>query len=206
MSVPPTITQEQSAGKPIISPAIPELPKDIISRRWLDRLALARDASLYRFVPQMVVRPRHETDIRKLLDYARATHIPVTFRTGGTSLSGQAVTDGIMAEVLRNWNRYIIHENGQAIELEPGVVGDFANQVLKSYQRRIGPDPASLKAARIGGIFNNNASGMCCGTRDNSYHTLKDVRFILAHGHIYDTREKEDYLGLNTMRGDLLKA
>ena len=34
----------------------------------------------------------------------------------------------------------------------------------------------------IGGIAANNASGMCCGTSENSYKTIADIKVILADG------------------------
>ncbi|MFQ6604148.1 MAG: FAD-binding and (Fe-S)-binding domain-containing protein [Fidelibacterota bacterium] len=160
---------------------------------WTDRLAYAHDASLYRLVPSAVVRPRNEDEIRELLSYARTHSTSVTFRTGGTSLSGQAVTSGLIAEVVRDWKGYSIKDQGKYISVEPGLTGEFVNRVLQPYGRRIGPDPASIKAARIGGIASNNASGMCCGVVYNSYHTMHTIRFILANGQIYDTAVEEDY-------------
>ena len=41
----------------------------------------------------------------------------------------------------------------------------------------------------IGGIAANNASGMCCGTAQNSYHTLAGMRVVLADGTVLDTRD-----------------
>ena len=41
----------------------------------------------------------------------------------------------------------------------------------------------------IGGIAANNASGMCCGTAQNSYHTLAGLRVVLADGTVLDTRD-----------------
>jgi D-lactate dehydrogenase len=41
----------------------------------------------------------------------------------------------------------------------------------------------------IGGIAANNASGMCCGTAQNSYHTLAGLRVVLANGTVLDTRD-----------------
>ena len=169
------------------------LPLDVVHDSLLDRLAYAHDASLYRLVPKKVVKPRDESEVISLLRYCREIGESVTFRTGGTSLSGQSVTNGIIADVSNRWMDFKIENSGQIIRLQPGLVGDYANQYLKPYHRRIGPDPASIKAARIGGIFNNNASGMCCGTAQNSYHTLDSVRFILANGHLYDTEVREDY-------------
>ncbi|MDA5736697.1 FAD-binding protein, partial [Escherichia coli] len=51
---------------------------------------------------------------------------------------------------------------------------------LAPFGRKIGPDPASINACKIGGIVANNASGMCCGTAQNSYHTLAGLRLLLA--------------------------
>ena len=60
---------------------------------------------------------------------------------------------------------------------------------LRRSARKIGPDPASIDAAMIGGIAANNASGMCCGTAQNSYHTLAGLRVVLADGTVLDTRD-----------------
>ena len=86
-----------------------------------------------------------------------------------------------------------ILDHGKSIRLSPGVVGARANMYLASYNRRIGPDPASINAARIGGIVSNNSSGMVCGVKHNTFHTMKNIRFILANGHTYDTSNKNDY-------------
>src|SRR4029450_14152335 len=63
------------------------------------------------------------------------------------------------------------------------------NRRLAPLGRKIGPDPASIDAAMIGGIAANNASGMCCGTAQNSYHTLAGMRVVLADGTVLDTRD-----------------
>jgi len=163
------------------------------SNKLIDRLAYARDASMYRLLPEALIRPSNETEIINLLSYARQAAVPVTFRGAGTSLSGQSITTGIVAETIRDWTDHEILQNGKYIRLEPGVIGARANLYLKPYSRRIGPDPASLNVARIGGIVANNSSGMICGIKNNSYHTLKFVRFILANGNLFDTSIKSDY-------------
>ena len=145
------------------------VPQGIPAKQWserlIDRLAYAHDASMYRLVPQAVVRPSNEAEVKALLSHSNNTKTPVTFRTGGTSLSGQSITEGIIAEVVRGWQDYSVQENGNAIKLQPGVIGARANIYLFPYQKRIGPDPASINAARIGGIISNNSSGMVCGVK-----------------------------------------
>ena len=65
----------------------------------------------------------------------------------------------------------------------------MANRRLAPFGRKIGPDPASIDSAMIGGIAANNASGMCCGTAQNSYQTLAGLRVVLADGTVLDTRD-----------------
>ena len=54
-------------------------------------------------------------------------------------------------------------------------------------QYKIGPDPSSIDSCMVGGMVSNNSSGMCCGVAQNTYHTLKDMRVVLADGSVLDT-------------------
>ncbi|RUQ36920.1 MAG: FAD-binding oxidoreductase, partial [Candidatus Competibacteraceae bacterium] len=58
----------------------------------LRTLAYGTDASLYRLIPQLVVRVESEQEMQRILALAHQYRTPVTFRAAGTSLSGQAVT------------------------------------------------------------------------------------------------------------------
>lgn len=154
-----------------------------------DRLARARDASLYRLVPEVVVRPRDVAAVRELFAIARAAKKGVTFRAAGTSLSGQAVTDAILAELGPHWREARVSGDGRFVTAEPGVTGGRLNAMLARFHRRIGPDPASIASAMLGGIVANNASGMCCGTSDNAYRTLAGMKAVLASGYVLDSGE-----------------
>lgn len=87
------------------------------------------------------------------------------------------------------WQDIEITENAKSIKCGCGVIGIEANEALKPYGKKIGPDPATINNAMIGGIFSNNSSGMCCGVKQNSYNTIKSARFILHDGSILDTSE-----------------
>jgi D-lactate dehydrogenase len=147
--------------------------------RMIDRIAFASDASLYRLIPRAIVQPINAVEIKKLFRFSRDTGTPLTFRAGGTSLCGQAITDGILVDIGRYWRMGAVEENGRLVRVQPGLIGQQANQMLKKYAAKIGPDPASISAARIGGILANNASGMCCGVAQNAYHTLRSLTFVL---------------------------
>jgi D-lactate dehydrogenase len=163
------------------------LPTARILTSPLQRIAYANDASYFRLVPQAVVQPNSVDEIQGLFRYSQAQHIPMTFRAAGTSLSGQAVTDGILVDLSKYWGHIQVEQDGALIRTQPGVVGAYANAILKRYGRRIGPDPASMDACMMGGILANNSSGMCCGVIENAYRTLHSMTFVLPNGLVIDT-------------------
>ncbi|MCP6699843.1 FAD-binding and (Fe-S)-binding domain-containing protein [Pseudomonas donghuensis] len=155
----------------------------------LSTLAFGTDASFYRLIPKLVVRVESEDEVVALLKLAQRERVPVTFRAAGTSLSGQAISDSLLIVLGDNWNGREIRDQGQQIRLQPGVIGAQANAWLAPFGRKIGPDPASINACKIGGIVANNASGMCCGTAQNTYHTLAGMRLVLADGTRLDSED-----------------
>ena len=172
-----------------------QLIKTIDSKRIfhdpLHTLAFGTDASFYRLIPKLVVKAKNEEEVSVILKECSKLEIPVTFRAAGTSLSGQAISDSVLLIAGSHWKNFKIDEDGLRIQLQPGLTGAKANSLLAPYGRKIGPDPASINAAMIGGIAANNASGMCCGTAENSYKTLDSMRIILADGSVIDTSNEE---------------
>lgn len=169
---------------------LPVIPKERMFHDALSTLAYGTDASFYRLIPKLVIRARDEREIAAILHQADALNIPVTFRAAGTSLSGQAVSDSVLVLVSHGWQHWKVLDEGRKIRLQPGIRGGRANTYLVKYGRKIGPDPASIDSAMIGGIAANNASGMCCGTSENSYKTMADIRIILPDGTILDTGDE----------------
>ena len=171
----------------------------------LSTLAFGTDASFYRLIPKLVVRVESEDEVIGLLKLAQRDQVPVTFRAAGTSLSGQAISDSVLIVLGDNWNGREIREQGAQIRLQPGVIGAQANAWLAPFGRKIGPDPASINACKIGGIVANNASGMCCGTAQNTYHTLAGIRLVLADGTRLDTENEDSVTAFRTSHGELLE-
>ncbi|NDY90375.1 FAD-binding and (Fe-S)-binding domain-containing protein [Ideonella livida] len=155
----------------------------------LRTLAYGTDASFYRLVPQVVVLARDEAEVAAVLALAQRHEVAVTLRAAGTSLSGQAVSDSVLVVIGEGWTGIEVLDDGARIRLQPGVIGQHANDALRRFGRKIGPDPASIATARIGGMAANNSSGMCCGTAQNGYHTLAALRVMLADGTVLDTAD-----------------
>ena len=182
------------------------LPGERILARPIDRIAFASDASLYRLVPQAVAQPTSVEEVQKLFAYCRANRLPLALRAAGTSLSGQAITDGLLVELSRYWGGIAIEKEGALLRVQPGVIGSQANRSLEPLGRRIGPDPASIDACMIGGILANNASGMCCGVAENSYRTLDSLAFVLPDGLFLDTSQPEGYAEFPHLRPQLAEG
>ena len=169
------------------------IPENRIKARYIDLVSFAADAGFYHLLPKAVVQPVTEEEIILLFQFSQQHTIPLVFRTGGTSLSGQSVTDGILVDLSQHWNKIKVEDNGDSVRVQPGITGAMVNTYLKKYNKKIGPDPSSISAAMMGGILSNNASGMCCGVKLNSYHTTKFIRFILPDGKIFNTENQLDY-------------
>ena len=106
------------------------IPRERIYTDPLRRLAWGTDAGFYRLVPQIVVRSVDEQEVVRLLRTARSLGLPVTFRAAGTSLSGQTVSDSILVVAGKHWERYEVLDGGDAIRLQPGIVGAQVNRIL----------------------------------------------------------------------------
>ncbi|WP_045558347.1 FAD-binding and (Fe-S)-binding domain-containing protein [Streptomyces sp. FxanaA7] len=158
-----------------------------VAARASDRLAFAHDASHYLLVPDAVVTPKDATQVAELLRTGAAHGLSLTFRSGGTSLSGQATNDGILVDTRRHFRGIEILDDGDRVRVQPGATVRAVNQRLARHGRRLGPDPASESACTIGGVVANNSSGMACGTELNTYRTLESAVLVLPSGTVLDT-------------------
>jgi D-lactate dehydrogenase len=206
-----------SGGSATLAPVDPALIAAIeavgaaVGTRATDRLASAHDASHYLLTPQAVVTPKDVDEVGRVMAVARAAGAPLTFRSGGTSLSGQAGTDQLLLDTRRHFRCIEVLDGGDRVRVQPGATVRAVNTRLARHARKIGPDPASEIACTIGGVIANNSSGMSCGTHANAYRTLESAVLVLPSGTIIDTgapgatglmRQKEPaiYEGLERLR------
>jgi FAD/FMN-containing dehydrogenase/Fe-S oxidoreductase len=137
----------------------------------LTRALYSSDASLYRVVPQVVVRPRHPDELSAILDVSRETAAPVTMRGAGTSIAGNAVGTGIVVDTLKHLNKVVsIDREARTAVVQPGVVHADLQRAAAPYGLRFGPDPSTHTRCTIGGMIGNNA----CGSRALGYGRTVD--------------------------------
>jgi D-lactate dehydrogenase len=181
-----------------------KVSQDNIFTDKLHTLVFGTDASFYRLLPKIVIKADNPKQVQHIIQLCYEMNLSVTFRAAGTSLSGQAITDSILVITSRKFTNFKIADDKSAISLQPAITGQQANNILSSYAKKIGPDPASINAAMIGGIAANNASGMCCGISQNSYKTLKSLKLIMADGTPLDTGDEASKEAFKKSHGDFL--
>ena len=202
-------TQQGTSPKRNIAPFLEDIkqfiPSENIYTDELRTLGWGTDASFYRLIPQVVVRSDGEEQVSKLVKACKKHSLPYTFRAAGTSLSGQSVSDTVLIVAGKHWEKHHIGENQDTITMQAGIVGAKANEYLKPYGRVLGPDPASIGSAMIGGIVCNNASGMNCGVHANSDRMMVSARLILTDGTILDTGDEKSKEEFRKTHPDFIK-
>ena len=167
------------------------LGEDLVRHRITDLVRYASDASPYRYVPNVVVQPRNIGHVAAIFQYCLRQGRHATFRAGETSLNGQSQGDDILIDVRQHWSGWTVEDNGTRIRCNVGTTLGRINEVLKPYARRMGPDPASMNAATIGGVLAVNAGGMRCRPAIDSYHSIVAMKIVLTTGTMIDTENPQ---------------
>ena len=175
------------------------------------RLMYSTDASAYREIPVAVVFPKNKDDIENLILFARDNGTSIIPRTAGTSLAGQVVGSGIVADVSKYMTRIVeVNEKEHWVRVEPGVVLDELNIEMAKYGLFFGPETSTANRCMIGGMVGNNACGahslVYGSTRD---HTL-ELETILSDGNevvfkAIDNKEFDKKLKLQTVEGEVYR-
>lgn len=163
------------------------IPQARLIRTRLRTFAYGVDASFYRLVPKLVVQVQSEAEVINTVRACAHHGTPCTYRAAGTSLSGQALSDSVLIQISRLWDGIHISSDGLSVRCQPAALGGRVNRALAGFQRKIGPDPASIDSAMISGMAANNASGMCCGNIQDTYHTMDSIRVVFSDGSVLDT-------------------
>lgn len=152
------------------------------------RTAYAIDASIYKVVPKAVVLVEQESDLAAALDAARRHGVPITARSGGTNLTGNAVGSGIILEFSGLDRLLELNSAEKWVRLQPGMTLAELNRRIRSAGLMFGPDPSSGEMCKIGGMLGNNAAGPHTlrygATKDN----VIQVRVVTASGRILNAR------------------
>ncbi|MEV7397460.1 FAD-linked oxidase C-terminal domain-containing protein [Aeromicrobium sp. NPDC092404] len=137
----------------------------------LARALYSTDASLYRVVPHVVVRPRSVEEVLATVEACRVTGTPLTSRGAGTSIAGNAIGTGVVIDFTRHLNRvHDVDVEARTARVDPGTVHAVLQKAVTPLGLRFGPDPSTHTRCTIGGMIGNNA----CGSRALAYGRTAD--------------------------------
>ena len=118
------------------------------TQRPIDLVAMAHDASHYLLRPHTIATPDSIENVATLLAEASRTGSPLTFRSGGTSLSGQGVTDQLLVDTRAGFRAIEVLDNGERVRVQPGATVRQVNARLAGYGRVSAPTRPAKSPAR----------------------------------------------------------
>ncbi len=177
------------------------------------RHAYSTDASMYKYVPEVVIEPLDREDMLSTIRICARFKLPLLARGGGTSLVGQSIGSSVVMDVSRHCNRILeFNPEERWIRVEPGMVRDELNKFLKPHGLHFAPDPATTSRANIGGMIANNSSGMRSIQYGMTIDHVLGIDLALADGEVislgpvdgvdmnHDPRDRSELLQQSVMR------
>ena len=140
--------------------------------------------SAYRQLPLVVVLPRTEEQIVKILKLCYATKTPVVARGAGTGLSGGALphAQGVLLSLAKLNQIIVIDPLARMARVQPGVRNLAISEAVTAYGLYYAPDPSSQIACSIGGNVAENSGGVHCLKYGLTVHNILKLRVLTIEG------------------------
>jgi glycolate oxidase len=157
-----------------------------------ERFCYASDASQIEGLPDFVIRPKSTEEVSRIIILCDELEIPVTARGAGTGLAGGAtpVKGGVVLDMSSMNNIIELDIENLQVIVEPGIVPEKLNRILKSHGFFFPPDPGSSAICTIGGMISNNSSGIHCVKYGTTRNYVLDLQVVLADGRVINTGSK----------------
>ena len=168
----------------------------------MHRLAYSYDATREEREPDLVVFPKNEAEISKILAYCNEKLIPIVPRGAGSGFTGGSIVakGGVVLALEKYMNKILeLDEENLVVRVQPGVLNKELQDFVEARGLFYPPDPASQNQSTIGGNVSENAGGM----RAAKYGITKDyvlaLRAVLPNGEIIRAGKRtiKDVAGYN---------
>ncbi|EGN75832.1 FAD/FMN-dependent dehydrogenase [Idiomarina sp. A28L] len=150
------------------------------------RMVAATDNSIYQQLPQAVLYPRSQNDVRCIFrTAARAQFQGIKFspRGGGTGTNGQALTPGVVVDLSRHLTRVLeLNVEEGWVRVESGIVKDQLNAVLAPHGFFFAPDTSTSNRCTLGGMIATDASGQGSLIYGKTSDHVLALRSVLVSG------------------------
>ncbi|MCA9349194.1 FAD-binding oxidoreductase [Candidatus Saccharibacteria bacterium] len=176
----------------------------------------SRDASVLQIDPEVVVYPKNEQDVRKVVRFCwqlaeRGKHIGITSRGAGTDLAGASVGNGIILAFPAHMNKVVsLDSKKHTMEVEPGATIGKVEQAFNVQYRSLPSMPGSAEYATIGGAVANNSGGAYSQKYGPIGKYVRSLRVVLANGEVINVhklskRELNKKMGLANFEGQIYR-
>jgi FAD/FMN-containing dehydrogenase/Fe-S oxidoreductase len=172
---------------------------------------ISTDASIFEIYPEYCIFPKDRKDLIKVVRNLLVKNRHFTMRAGGTSISGQAIGDGVLVDISKNLNKIIsFSEDRREVVVEPGVIQGDLNNYLKSYGLKFAPDTSTSNRAMIGGMIGNNSCGSYSVYYGTTREHVKSIEVLLSDGSLVifeelNNKQLKRKLKLNTLEGSIYR-
>ena len=157
-----------------------------ISPNQADRLIASTDNSVYQLLPQGVLYPKHEADLKAILTLAAQKEFNDIYfspRGGGTGTNGQSLTDGLVIDCSRHLTHILdIDLAAGWVKVQGGVVRDQLNDYLRPMGVFFAPTLSTSNRATLGGMANTDACGQGSRIYGRTSNHVLALNLILANG------------------------
>lgn len=146
----------------------------------------SHDASMFEIVPEVVVHPKTNEDVTKLVRYVADNKkanpgLSLTARSAGTDMSGAAINDSIIIDFHTHLTQLINIDENSAV-VQPGMFfRDFDVETIK-LDRMLPSYPASRDLCTVGGMVSNNSGGEKSLQYGKTADYVTELKFVFADG------------------------
>lgn len=178
----------------------------------------AHDASALGQLPQIIVAPHDEQDIRKVTRFTwqlaeRGKILPILARGAGTDMGGAAIGQAIVLTTRDYLDKILEYDDKRGlVKVEPGVnFGRLQHTLTFSHGSYVPAYPDSLDNSTLGGAIANNSGGERSLRKGAMSNYVKSLRVVLSNGDVIDTKritkkEMSKKMGLSTFEGEIYRA
>jgi FAD/FMN-containing dehydrogenase/Fe-S oxidoreductase len=167
------------------------------------KVLYSTDASVYQEKPLAVAIPRDVSDLKELIGFAREFKTTLIPRSAGTSLAGQVVGKGIVVDISKYFDKVLeINQEERWVRVQPGVIRDDLNVILKPHGLMFGPETSTSNRAMIGGMIGNNSCGLHSIVWGDTRQHMISAKVLLSDGSETEFRaiSKEDFFQKATQK------
>ena len=147
------------------------------------KVIYSTDASAYREKPIAIIRPKNNSDLKLIIEFANKHNANLIPRAAGTSLAGQVVGNGIIVDISKYFNKIIkINAEEKYAIILPGVVRDELNLAVKEHGLFFAPETSTASRCMLGGMHGNNSCGANALIHGSTREHIISSKVLLSDG------------------------